>query len=302
MENHLDHRVRLSTSSEFTSLYNWCIQEFDANNKKLGRDQVPWDWSLYFVAKNLKHTLNTKYKTEEFGKYPGTSKVVISSDELISTALEPLIEKRRASHYSMFGTARQISKFDLRISKGISNQEEMCRIYGGISYTGEWDFENVTSPDYIQIEVILSVERFNEIKEAIALQADKTCVLYLKGVRGFYSEWSPSIRTNSIKILANPKVQGLEIPQDSIVDYPVLGEVEEFQLVLTNEKQMTAPVNQDRDDDLPQGDFHASRIVSETQQLSGVDPIYRKSMLRAAQATAIAVWVLVSVLLLRSKF
>jgi hypothetical protein len=35
----------------------------------------------------------------------------------------------------------------------------------------------------------------------------------LTGVSGFYSEWSPSIRTDSIKILANAKDQNLENPE-----------------------------------------------------------------------------------------
>jgi hypothetical protein len=59
--------------------------------------------------------------------------------------------------------------------------------------------------------------------------------IHLSGVSGFYSDWSPSIRTDSIKVLANAKDQQLENPENLTFDPPALGHVREFQISIKKE-------------------------------------------------------------------
>ena len=61
----------------------------------------------------------------------------------------------------------------------------------------------------------------------------------LKGVSGFYSEWSPSIRTDRIKILANSKDQRLQNPEQLAFDPPALGYVQEFQISFRQDLPLT---------------------------------------------------------------
>lgn len=49
----LNRSLRLVTDPEFKSLYSWAIIETDASGKKLGNDQIPWDWRIAFVATEI---------------------------------------------------------------------------------------------------------------------------------------------------------------------------------------------------------------------------------------------------------
>ncbi|MGO4642472.1 hypothetical protein AB4Z43_28955 [Mesorhizobium sp. 2RAF45] len=53
MENHIDRRIILCPESENKNLFEWSLQEVDADGKKIGLDQVPWEWTLYFTATEL---------------------------------------------------------------------------------------------------------------------------------------------------------------------------------------------------------------------------------------------------------
>jgi hypothetical protein len=53
MDNHFDNTIEFSEEIEHKSLYKWCLQEKDAEGKKLGRDWIPWSWDLYFKATDI---------------------------------------------------------------------------------------------------------------------------------------------------------------------------------------------------------------------------------------------------------
>jgi hypothetical protein len=131
----------------------------------------------------------------------------------------------------MFGTRRAISEFGLFIYKATEG-EDRCSLWGSISYTSELDFEDVTEQDGVQIYIHLSAEKFERLLKFVTFPRPTGAEVRLKGVAGFYSEWSPSIRTDSIKILANSQDQGLENPERLSFDPPVLGHVEEFELII----------------------------------------------------------------------
>jgi len=50
MDFHLERGLRLHTKSEHKPLYSWAINEIDAEGQKIGEDQIPWRWTLYFTA------------------------------------------------------------------------------------------------------------------------------------------------------------------------------------------------------------------------------------------------------------
>jgi hypothetical protein len=45
---HLERGLRLHTDPEHKSLYSWAINEIDDQGQQIGRDQIPWPWTLYF--------------------------------------------------------------------------------------------------------------------------------------------------------------------------------------------------------------------------------------------------------------
>jgi hypothetical protein len=227
MEYRQDTRVVLSSEREHKSLYSWSIKEFDENGRQIGRDQIPWDWSLGFEVIELTPCCILKINDEQDGHQAEAGKAEIS--EYLYGKLRPSETMRQTGIYSMFGTQRTISEFGLFIYK-VTEGEDRCSLWGSISYTSEWDFEEVTEQDNVQIYIYLSAKKFEHLLKFVTFPRPTGAEVRLKGVSGFYSEWSPSIRTDSIKILANAKDQGLENPEKLPLDPPILGHVQEFEL------------------------------------------------------------------------
>ena len=101
-----------------------------------------------------------------------------------------------------------------------------------MSYDSEWDFQNVTEPDSVQIYIHLKAEKYDELISFVKFPRPTGVAIRLTGVSGFYSEWSPSIRADRIKILANAKDQRLENPENLDFTPPTLGFVKEFELTM----------------------------------------------------------------------
>lgn len=227
MDYRVDHRVVLSTEREHKNLYSWCIKEFDGRGKQIGQDQIPWGWSLNFEVIELVPSCNLRIESGISDANVQTSTADVS--EYIYGKLRPSIERRQSGSYSMFGSQRRITDFGLFIYKA-KGDEESCRLWGTIGYSSEWDFEQTVEEDSVQIYVHLSGKKFEHVMSFVKFPRPTSAELRLGGVSGFYSEWSPSIRTDSIKILGNAQDQGLEDPQGLAFDPPVLGQVREFDL------------------------------------------------------------------------
>ncbi|OAF13914.1 hypothetical protein [Bradyrhizobium neotropicale] len=221
----VDNRVVLSTEREHKNLYEWSIKEFDAKGRQIGRDQVPWGYSLYFEVVELIPSCNLRMSTDD--RDGSGTKAEVS--EHIFGRLRPSIEARQSGTYSMFGTQRRITDFGLFIYKSANDQDE-CRLWGSIGYETEWDFESQKQEDSIQAYIHLSPPKFEHLMGFVKFPRPTSAGLRLTGVSGFYSEWSPSIRTDHIKILANAADQQLEDPQRLGFNPPVLGRVREFDL------------------------------------------------------------------------
>jgi hypothetical protein len=234
MEYNLDNRVELSTEREHKNLYSWSIKEFDEKGKQIGGDQIPWDWGLTFEVIELNPAYSLEMKGDVSGEEDSGSQPSEVKEYLYGKLL-PSVEMRRAGIYSMFGTRRRIDQFGLFIYKTKEGESEYCRLWGSISYTSDWDFQNVTEPDCVQLYVYLAPENFDQLMNLVKLPVATGATIRLSGVAGFYSDWSPSIRTDSIKVLANAKDQQLKNPQNLTFDPPALGHVREFQISIKKE-------------------------------------------------------------------
>ena len=126
----------------------------------------------------------------------------------------------------MFGTDRIIECFSLNIRKSPENNNS-ANLQGIISYQYELDFQVHIQPDSFVISIDLDHNRFDELRSHITQNEINKFSIHLSTVDGFYSEWSPSVRTNNIKILAQQEV---EIDEEIKFSPPRLGSDFEFSL------------------------------------------------------------------------
>jgi len=141
--------------------------------------------------------------------------------------------------YSMFGTDRKIRDFSLTIDKlDDEDTTEHCYVSGFVSYTAEVDFLNETIDDMVFIGMFLSPQRFNNLAEIIKTKKADTVRVILSRVVGFYSEWSPSIRTSNIKILTRGGDQKIVHPEGCDITPPRIGQVGEFELSISHRSKL----------------------------------------------------------------
>lgn len=244
MEYHLEHRVRLKQDSEHKSLYTWSLQEISQTGEEIGLDQVPWEWSLYFTASELRYNKELSIERESDSKdIVPTSEGVLSTESISAvlrsgaTTANGVFE--REAIYSMFGTDRQIQNFSL-IIRPLEGDEpkDVCVVWGCVSYSSEIDFRTETEDDIVQVSVGTSPERFKELRELVNHVHPDMFVVRLGGVAGFYSEWSPSVSTDRIKVLTRGSEHKVEVPEGCEVEPPRLGEVDKFELTAVRRRTL----------------------------------------------------------------
>ena len=113
----------------------------------------------------------------------------------------------------MFGTDRTISDFGLLIMplEG-EDQQERCTVWGCVSYTTENDFRNETDDDTVSFYLYVRPETFERYTRKITASEVDKAFFRVVGVAGFYSEWSPSVSTDRIKVLTADEEHVVEIP------------------------------------------------------------------------------------------
>ena len=124
----------------------------------------------------------------------------------------------------------------------------------------------------MELYLWLTPKRFNNLVEVIKAQRADIVRVRLGMVSGFYSEWSPSISTNYIKILAPEEDQKIIRPDNCKIAPQRLGEVGKFNLSIIqrnriNPKQDLRSINIDKlfeeSDDYEEEDYDQEH--SETQ-------------------------------------
>lgn len=222
MQYHFDSEIRLLQETE-SSLYPWFLQEFSKDGKALSSELVPWKWSLDFRATELKYIRG----------FQSANARVPQAGELIRATLnpEPDFSSARTPKYSMFGTNRLVQEFSLDIHKLQDGEaEEKCTAWGSVSFTHEVDADSRTENDLLVFRIDLKPENYNALCSLAKHGGNQDGLLLLvNGVSGFYSEWSPLISTNKIKIMATDSEQNV-IQPDGHIEPPRLGEISEFTL------------------------------------------------------------------------
>ena len=192
---------------------------------------MPWRWSFNFSisefqyffdvsAENVPSTVKQKTKPNQTIKY----------SEVILAKLTPLRKGKVLTSFSMFGTNQKIKDFQLRVEMV---EEESIHIYG--------------NTECIEVHLYLTKKIFDKIADLVKLKQVNAPHLFLSGVSGFYSDWSPDTSTESIKIFTSPDDHGLEVSENFKITPPCLGKVNEFNLVLgSNIDQELSCVEEDR--------------------------------------------------------
>lgn len=236
MDFHIDRRVILSEESEHKNLYDWSLKEVDGEGKQVGRDLIPWAWSVSFTARDLvlAETLTLSSEMVPSSRDDGDphTKREATKRQSIRATLRPLdLEPYCQTGFSMFGTVRALSKFELFIYELQERDgEERCVAWGSVSYTSEIDFREDTTDDVLVFNLFVRPDRFARYAERITDTTVDEVVFRVQGVAGFYSDWSPSITADSIKVLTNSEEHKIQIPADCTVKPPRLGEVAEAEL------------------------------------------------------------------------
>jgi hypothetical protein len=240
MESNLDLKVSLNENTEHKSLYAWCLDEYDSDNKKVDGKYIPWAWSCYFRSDQLKVVrqldLNRYDESYKLLDKPRSDYKVSISGELRSGRSNEDTFLDRVS-YSMFGTNRKITKFYLSISSASEKDGlQGCRVYGIPSYDSEdSNFRTKTQDDYFGIDLYIDEVELNDIVQAVESKNADSVVLRISGVSGFYSYWSPTINTSNIKILTS--YHTITKPEGSTISPHLIGTADEFWISLTKKSE-----------------------------------------------------------------
>ena len=133
----------------------------------------------------------------------------------------------------MFGTDRAITSFDLNIYPiADPAEQESCSAWGSVSYTTEIDFRHETSDDCVVFYLFVKPDTFARYGAKIAHGLVDEMILSVESVAGFYSEWSPSISTDNVKVLTEGSEQKIILPPSHKVEPPRLGHVGKAELYI----------------------------------------------------------------------
>ena len=230
MEYNLDYKVEVRKEDEFKSLFEWYIAEIDNDGNDLGFGEklVPFEWGSYFKFKNLSllTELNLDRRDPIFDKTDQKNLSEITKTESISGQIFPNNNSNEVK-YSMLGTDREIEKFSIFIKR---SNKQTCYLSGSPGYKAEFDFKDIYQPDYVQVNIGMPDDKFNEIAEGIKNKSFTSFYLSLTDIKGFYSDWSPEISTPFIKVLT--RAHELEAPKDMNIKIDHLGDVGEFNLTM----------------------------------------------------------------------
>jgi hypothetical protein len=306
MKINLDRSVRYCEDSEHKSLYAWSLQETSAVGERLGRDLIPWSWTLRFLASELR--VHRSYHLAEHFEGAGNRSVEARESSALVAKLR--MDRAFSSEFrekgtklSMIGSDREITDVSLRIEPNKDgNASERCTIWGCPSYTTEIDFRDHTFPDQLQIQVSATPARFRELCGLVSASRALSVNVMISRASGLYSDWSPAIATDSVKILTQEEahaVAELPGPNSSV---PRLGDVGDFELEVIQHLPVYAP-QEDRSevDAEPAGEMSQMAVTSAAPLATAVETAQR--LLREQEITrksiaslAVPLWIAVAAL------
>lgn len=258
MEYLQERKIKLNRDTKHKSLYSWCLNEFDEKNTSIQKkDLIPFKWGFRFTGTSLKLsnkltlTRDSQNDTSDASKSKSIYGNFYSGICLDGKNLDDDVT------FSIFGTARKISEFNVTINEQKdSTAEEVCWFNAFPSYVSEGaDFQEEIEPDFAGFSIQLKSEKFNEIVKLIENRSIDSVNLYISKIEGVYAEWTPTITTQYAKILTpNNIVDDVDLKD---FEGTTVGKVGEFDIsFLThsrlNIKQDLRPIdfdNEFRNDD-----------------------------------------------------
>lgn len=299
MDCHIDRGLRLHVESEHKSLYSWAITEVDAKGRPTVRDQIPWVWSLYFTGTSCVLRENLELKSPAEKEPPSRKPSIIDLRRSIQAKLQPGHRGHdgkfwREASFSMFGTGRTIVDFSLTIYALVDPaEEERCDAWGCVSYMSEIDFRNDTTPDCIVFHLYVKQETFDRYAAKIAFRSIDEIVLSVKSVSGFYSDWSPGISTDSVKVLTAGDDQKVALPEGVKFEPPRLGQVGEATLYINRRIEFG------KHEEEPSSDIFDVAIAPVAPASSQAQSaVIDGSILRALRSLKRAAWLIAALLML----
>jgi hypothetical protein len=242
---HLDRRLRLHAEPQHKNLYSWAINEIDAQGRQIGSDQIPWDWTLYFTATSCVLTDSINIESRSRMEKAATHPPRITQRQVIRAPLRPGVpwdNEDYETSFSMFGTDRVIKSFQLEIHPiDDPAKQESCTAWGSVSFTTEIDFRHETADDNVTFYLFVKPETFARYGAKIAHGLVNEMFLSVNSVAGFYSEWSPSVSTGNIKVLASGEEHQVILPPGLKFEPPRLGNVGAAELSINRRLEFRKP-------------------------------------------------------------
>jgi hypothetical protein len=270
---HLERGLRLHTQPKHKNLYGWAINEIDDKGQKVDEDQIPWAWSLYFVATSCalgdSIDLKTKYASQD-----GELEVPeMAENQRIAVKLRPRDEGSFCgTKFSMFGTDRAIQSFQLDI-RPLTNTaaQENCTAWGSVSYTSEIDFRNENVDDCIVFDLCVKPETFARYAAKVSAGSVDEIAFRVGSVAGFYSEWSPGISASRVKVLTRGDEHKVALPRGVEFEPPRLGYVGDAALHINRRLEFAqrAPASQAIEETVDSGTV---LVAPETRAAATTDP------------------------------
>lgn len=291
LESHYNRKIIYSTDREHKNLYDWSLQELDQDGNKVGRDWIPWEWTLYFRATNI--LLQETWRTSErYPVEPAKGKGETKERRFVRASLSPDEALRWPPGYSMLGTDRKVTRFDLYIEEVPDHEEERCTTYGIVSYTTEVDFRDITDEDSLTIYFHIHAKAFERIAARVAAGQVDGLTIRISNVAGFYSDWSPGITTDKIRILTadrNHVVEGL--PED--LPLRRLGDVGEAELAFAREANLPPPTAETNEAEiLDSGEVELARAPRDVTTADDLN----QGAVKALQSLRFPAWLIAALL------
>jgi hypothetical protein len=244
MEHNLEKAVKYDLEDEFKSLYPWSLIEAEEETQKSPKKWIPFSWSVRFIASKLaivrRISINRSYDVDDQkAKTLADSSMIIAS--LHSGFCNDGMNLEDYVDYRMFGTDRRIESFTLKIYVATDGVEK-CTAWATPSYDYEVDFRSNVETDIVEFNLYISKERWESVERLVKSKEVDSLNVSFGNVSGFYSDWSPSISTNSIKILTS--FHSVEGDEKIIETLSKIGDVGEFGLIAYTDKNLNVKLNQ----------------------------------------------------------
>jgi hypothetical protein len=293
VQRHLERSLVLNDVSEFKNLYAWSVSEVAEASERAATKQIPFAWTLYFTLFDIK--LVSSVSQDRYSSLEDKAPTVVQKSHVLAKLRAVhSSDAGRSIRYSMFGTDRTIEEITLSIYPNSAAEFEGCSAFGGISYTHDVDFRDETYPDYLGFTLCLPKEVFAQIASKIEQRALGGGTFRVAGVKGFYSDWSPSISPDNIKVLtSNEKEHHVRTPEGCEIVPPRLGKVDGFDLTLWSDRISqgigTTHISEEIENAATQGHGGDSALNS---------PLTDPSVVAPLKSLRLAAWIIAALLLI----